>query len=133
MFTPSVAGQWELTTITTRASVPRYVNLPLTYHIAFTQTDRTVSGKGYKIKEDGKELPPDQQQPIEIKGEISGGSFSAQYTLKPGSNRFARETMGSFQWRIVRAGVLSMTAARLEGTFSAQVADSSGKAVAVRP
>jgi hypothetical protein len=51
--------------------------------------------------------------------------FSQPSTLKPGSNGSARETIGSFQWRIVRAGVLSMTAARLDGTFLAQAADSS--------
>jgi hypothetical protein len=132
LFTPSVAGQWQLTTTTRAASVGRFINLPLTYTIELTQTDRTISGRGYKIRENGNELPPAQQQPIEITGEIIGSSLSAQYLLKPGSNKAARPTIGSFEWHIKRAGMLGTTASRLDGTFSAQAADSKGDAVAIR-
>lgn len=132
-FRPSLSGEWRLTVTINQSSFRAYEGRSATYRIFVTHTGTTLSGTGEKVMVDAKEIPVPARQPIEFTGDIAGDVVTARYVLKPGTDGAARETRGQFVWKIIRGGILSRQAIRLEGTFTGTAASTSGVALAVRP
>jgi hypothetical protein len=65
-------------------------------------------------------------------GEISRSQVIFSYKEKPGPDGKARETSGQFVLNILRDGILSRTASRMQGTFSGTAAATTGTAIATK-
>jgi hypothetical protein len=133
LFTPSVAGAWQITETIKKSTYMPYIGERATYRVTLYQDGSKVSGTGEKIMVNDKQIPPSQKQPLEIiGGNIEGGELKVSFKLEPAPDKAARETRGEFNWHVVRGGIFKTTAIRLEGTFWGTVADTQGDAVAVR-
>jgi hypothetical protein len=128
---PSVSGPWLLTLDIQHSSLKSYEGMNATFQLYLVQDAHSVTGKGEKIKVNARDIPAAQHQQISLKGTVAGGVVTMSYVQTAGPDRAARQSDGELTLQVVRAGMLSRQAARLEGSFSGTAAATTGKAVAV--
>jgi hypothetical protein len=130
-FEPSLSGAWVLTLSNKNSAIKTYEGLNLTYQLYLVQDANHVTGRGEKIKVNGKEIPSGQHQQIDLKGSISGSVVTIDFIQRAGRDGAARQTDGDLSLKIVRAGRLSRQVSRLEGSFSSTAASTTGTALAI--
>ena len=117
-----LTGPWEMTNRVLSASYAPYRGLRLGYRLTLRQRDRTVTGEGEKVSENGQEIGPGARSPISLRGKLEG----SQLTLSFVEHGALRATTGTFQLRVNEAGT------KLTGTFTQTAARSRGETEAVR-
>jgi hypothetical protein len=110
-----VTGKWTITDKTEQTSYSPYKNLQVTYTVTMTQSGNELTGSGTKTTESGHPLTGKEHTPIEIKGEMDGGSIVASFT-EQGADR---QALGGFTWNLASDG-------KWVGTFYSDAANSSG-------
>jgi len=128
---PSLSGPWLLTLDTQHSSLKSYEGMNTTFQLYLVHDAHSVTGRGEKIKVNGKEIPWAQHQHISLKGAVSGDVVTMSYVQTAGPDRASRQTEGEFKLKVLRAGALSRQASRMEGSFAGTAASSTGTAVAV--
>ena len=128
---PSLSGPWLLTLNIRQSSFKSYEGMSATYQIYLVQDGHAVTGRGEKIKVNAKDISPAQHQQISLKGVVSGNAVTINYVQSAQPHGASRQTDGEFTLKILRAGMLSRQVSRMEGSFSAIAAASTGSAVAV--
>jgi len=128
---PSLSGPWLLTLDIRHSSLKSYEGMSTTFQLYLVQDAHTVTGRGEKIKVNGKEIPPLQHQQINLKGTVSGDDVTMTYVQTAGPDRASRQTDGEFTLKVLRAGMLTRQASRMEGSFSGTAASTTGTAVAI--
>jgi hypothetical protein len=120
---PSVSGQWMLTQTVGTSNATFVLNLD--------QHGHKLTGDAIQIQVDGQAIPPARQNEMKLRGQISGTDVMLEYTEKPAHQGSGHETLGELSLNVIRPGVLTRRISRMEGTFSATEASTSGKSVAV--
>ena len=116
-----LAGWWMLTSQVEGSSVDAYKDLTLGFRLQLDQRGTRVRGHGVKWTENGRALPSRGRTPITVEGTIDGDRLALTFT-----ERGARRTSkGSFDMALASDG-------SLDGRFSTDAAQSSGRAHAVR-
>jgi hypothetical protein len=128
---PSLSGPWLVTMNIKESSLKRYDSMNTTFQLYLVQDGHSVTGTGEKTKVDGQDIPIAQHQQMKVSGSVSGGRVSLQYTQTAGADGASRKTDGMFDFKVIRSGIFSRQAARMEGTFSGTAASTSGDAVAI--
>ena len=128
---PLLSGPWLLTLDIRHSSLKSYEGMSATFQLYLVQDAHTVTGMGEKIKVNAKDIPPAQHQQISLKGTVSGDVVTMSYVQTAGPDGASRQTDGEFRLKILRAGMLSRQASRMEGSFSGTAASTTGNAVAI--
>jgi hypothetical protein len=119
---PDVTGWWHVANAVTTTSYGAYRDLRLVYRLRLEQEGAWVFGRGEKLMENGRLLPPRLRTPIALAGTTQWGRVTVRF-VEAG---IRRKTEGSFAWTLADDG------ARMAGTFASTAANSSGTSEARR-
>jgi hypothetical protein len=104
-----------------RSNVAAFRDLTLSFRVELNQDGNQLSGQGLKWEENGRRLPTRGRTPITVKGTMEGNKVLLSITER-GTRRTSH---GRLQLQLVDDGVL-------DGRFSTDAGQSSGRARAVR-
>ena len=121
MPTGELSGSWMLINQIEQSNVTAFHDLTLGFRLELNQDGNRVRGHGFKWTENGRPVPGTGQTPISVDGTVEGNRLALTFTER-GARRTSR---GSFKMQVAEDG-------SLRGSFSSDVARSSGRARAVR-
>jgi hypothetical protein len=127
---PSISGCWDVFD-TIVPKTPDKQPLELRFRISIAQTGRHFTAMGEKTHLNNAYLPASAHTVIEIprdEGLVGLTEASGAFT----EHGTARDTHGSFRWKIERESLFSLKAARLVGEFASGAANSTGSSKAQR-
>lgn len=116
-----LSGWWMLTNEIEESSVNAYNDLTLGFSVQLDQIGNRVSGKGFKLLENGRPVASRSRVPITVYGTVAGSRLALTFTER-GARRTSR---GSLQMELMHDG-------SLDGRFASDAAGSRGRAHAVR-
>jgi Domain of unknown function (DUF4388) len=114
-----LTGKWNVVNTVQKTSYGSFNNLQIGFNLSIQQSGKGFTGRGEKVSENGRSLPPGSRTPIQVQGSINGDRVEATF-YEQGTTR---KTNGRFVWRVDKAGGLT-------GTFNSTAARTSGKSTA---
>jgi len=119
---PDLDGWWMVTNSIDSTDYSPFAGLQLTYRVHLQRQGDRIVGRGTKWAEDGRRIGAASRTPIFVSGVIRDAHVELRFV----EHGLERVSEGRFQWQI------SPGAAHLDGRFSSDVANSSGRSEARR-
>jgi hypothetical protein len=114
--TKNISGKWKLKFVVEKCNHKAFIGENHTQITMFSQTDKTIIGKGEKWEYNGKILNFDMHRKIEYTGAIDGSKLNAIYVLHGRD----RDSEGNILVTVSNDG------RKMEGTYSGTIGNDSG-------
>jgi hypothetical protein len=128
VFIPSIDGCWD---VIDTVETSDWRGLRIQFRLTFAQNGRRFSANGEKTHVNGVYLPASEHVRIQVKegaGFLSLTEASATFS----EYGIARETVGSFRWRITRELLFLGRTTSMQGEFSSTAGNTTGRSEARR-